>query len=174
VLADAQLAKAKEKYKIPVDASFINYGGIRLPSIPVGNITRGKVFELAPFDNVIVLLKVNGKILQDFLNHISGMGGWPAAGITWQIKKLPAGQAGKAAAVNVLVGGVAINEAAVYTIAVVDYVANGGDDCNMLRPVLQINNGYLFRDAVLEYFNAIQKQGKKISSKIENRVSYAE
>jgi hypothetical protein len=44
----------------------------------------------------------------------------------------------------------------------------------MLRPVPQINNGYLFRDAVLEYFNAIQKQGKKISSKIENRVSYAE
>jgi len=166
VLADAQLAKARENYKIPVDASFINYGGIRLPVITAGNITRGKIFELAPFDNVIVLLKVNGKILQEFLNHISGRGGWPAAGITWQIKNKTA--------INVLVGGAALNETATYTIAVVDYVANGGDDCSMLRPIPQINNGYLFRDAVMEYFAALQKQGKKIVSKIENRVSYAE
>ena len=166
ILADAILAKAKQSYKIPVDASFINYGGIRLPSIAAGNITRGKIFELAPFDNVIVLQKVNGKILQEFLNHVSNRGGWPAAGVTWQIKNK--------AAINVLINGLPIEEPKIYTIALVDYVANGGDDCNMLRPVPQMNNGYLFRDAVIEYFTDINKDGKKLSSKIEKRVSYAE
>ena len=32
-----------------------------------------------------------------------------------------------------------------------DYVANGGDDCTMLKPIPQLNNGYIFRDAVFDY-----------------------
>ena len=173
IMADAMLAKAKQVYGTTVDASFINSGGIRLPAIPVGNITRGKIFELAPFDNAIVLQKLSGKILQEFLNHISGRGGWPAAGISWQIKNLPAGQAGKTA-VNVLINDMPIDETANYTIAMVDYVANGGDDCSMLRLLPQISKGYILRDAIIEYLSNINKQGKKISSKIEKRVSYAE
>ena len=166
VRVDAMLTKAKQAYKIPVDAAFINYGGIRLPVIPRGNITRGKIFELAPFDNDIVIQKLSGKVLQVFLNHISGKGGWPAAGITWQIKDK--------AAVNVLINGQPLNETEDYTIAMVDYVANGGDDCAMLRPIPQKSIGYVLRDALIEYFSDINKQGKQVSSKIENRVSNAE
>ena len=55
-----------------------------------------------------------------------------------------------------------------------DYVANGGDDCVMLKSIPQQNNGYLFRDAVLDYFAGKAKDGKAISSSIQNRVSNAE
>lgn len=173
ILADAMLVKATQVYKINVDAAFINYGGIRLTNIPSGNITRGKIFEVAPFDNVIVLLQLKGTLLQEFLNHISGRGGWPAAGISWQIKNLPAGVAGKTAT-NILVNATPLNENATYTIAVADYVANGGDDAVMLKQLPQINNGYLFRDAVIEYFTDINNKGKKIEAKLENRVTNAE
>ena len=173
VMADAMLVKAKRAYKTNVDAAFVNYGGIRLTSMAAGEITRGKIFELAPFDNIIVLLKINGKTLQEFLNHISSRGGWPAAGIRWQIKNLPAPQPGKQA-VNVLINGTAIDANATYTIALVDYVANGGDDCSMLKSIPQINNGYLYRDALTEYLSDINKQGKKLAPEIENRVTNAE
>ena len=163
ILADAMLAVAKQKYKTAVDASFINYGGIRLPSIPAGDITRGKVFELAPFDNIIVLLKLNGKVLTEFLNHLSLRNGWPVAGASWQIKDKKA--------INVLINGKPVDETAMYTIATLDYVANGGDDCVMLRNIPQINDGFLFRDAVIEYFGSFTTQGKKINSKIENRIT---
>ncbi len=166
VLADAMLAKAAEKYHAKVDAAFINFGGIRIPSIPKGNITRGKIFELSPFDNIIVLQHLNGKVFQQFLDHISGRGGWPAAGISWQIKNKKA--------VNVKVNGQALDESATYTVAYVDYVANGGDDCSMLKVLPQINNGSLFREAVIEYFASLNSQGKKVSSTIQNRVTYAE
>ena len=53
-------------------------------------------------------------------------------------------------------------------------MANGGDDCVMLKTIPQINNGYLFRDAVLDYMADINKQGKKIAATIENRVTNAE
>ncbi len=166
VMVDALLVKAKQSYKINIDAAFVNYGGIRLPSVPAGNITRGKLFELAPFDNIVVVLKLNGKTLQEFLNHISGKGGWPAAGAQWQIKNKTA--------INILINGVPLNESGNYTIAVTDYVANGGDDCSMLRPIPQINNGYVYRDALIEYLADINKQGKKIAPKTENRVTNAE
>jgi 2',3'-cyclic-nucleotide 2'-phosphodiesterase (5'-nucleotidase family) len=160
------LAKAKQANKMPVDAAFINYGGIRLTSVAAGNITRGKVFELTPFDNDIVLQKLSGKILQQFLNHISAKGGWPVAGITWQIKNKTA--------VNILINGLPIDETLIYTIAMVDYVANGGDDCAMLRPIPQVSIGYVLRDALIAYFMELNTQGKKITATIENRVTNAE
>jgi 2',3'-cyclic-nucleotide 2'-phosphodiesterase (5'-nucleotidase family) len=165
IMADGMLAIAKEKYNQPIDASFINFGGIRLQAIPAGNITRGKLFELAPFDNIIVLQKIEGKVFQQFLNHISTRGGWPTAGITWQIKNKTA--------VNVMIGGLPLNETAMYTIALVDYVANGGDDCEMLKSIPQINNGILFRDAIITYFSSFTKQGKTIPAITEKRVSNA-
>lgn len=166
LLADAMLAKAKEKYKTNVDACFMNSGGIRLPSIPAGNITRGKIFELSPFDNIIVLLKVDGKTLQQFLDTAALKGGWPTAGSTYQLKDKKA--------INVVIGGKSLSSGEQYTIAVVDYLANGGDNCDMLKKLPQENNGYLFRDAIIEYFADMQKQGKQIMSKIENRVTNAE
>jgi 2',3'-cyclic-nucleotide 2'-phosphodiesterase (5'-nucleotidase family) len=166
VMVDAMLAKAKQANKMPVDAAFINYGGIRLTSVAAGNITRGKVFELTPFDNDIVLQKLSGKILQQFLNHISAKGGWPVAGITWQIKNKTA--------VNILINGLPIDETLIYTIAMVDYVANGGDDCAMLRPIPQVSIGYVLRDALIAYFMELNTQGKKITATIENRVTNAE
>lgn len=171
LMADAMLSMAKEKYNQHVDAVFINFGGIRLNAIPAGNITRGKLFELAPFDNIIVLQKISGKTFQEFLDHISGRGGWPTAGMQWQIKNLPNG-AGKKAT-NIKIGGNLINESSTYTIALVDYVANGGDDCAMLKVLPQINNGMLFRDAMIEYLSRTHAAGKKINIEEENRVSYA-
>lgn len=165
IMADGMLAIAKEKYNQPIDASFINFGGIRLQAIPAGNITRGKLFELAPFDNVIVLQKIKGKVFQQFLNHISSRGGWPTAGMTWQIKNKEA--------INVLIGRKPLLETSSYTIALVDYVANGGDDCEMLKSISQINNGILFRDAIIAYFSSFTKQGKKIPAITEKRVSNA-
>lgn len=165
-LADAMLAMARKSYDMQVDAAFINYGGIRLPSIPAGNITRGKVFELSPFDNLLVVQKVSGRVLQEFLDHTAYKGGWPCSGISMQIKNKKA--------VNVFINGAPLNESATYTIANNDYVANGGDDCTMLKPIPQLNNGYIFRDAVFDYLAELKKQGKSISAKTENRVSNAE
>lgn len=166
VLADAMLYMAKEWYQTKVDAAFINSGGIRLPSIAAGEITKGKIFELAPFDNILVLQTLSGKVLQEFLDLVAARGGWPCAGISYQIKDKKA--------INVFIDGVPLDNTENYVIANNDYVANGGDDCDMLRNIPQQNNGFLFRDAVLEYFSKLSKEGKQITGKIEKRVSYAE
>ena len=164
--ADALLYMAREKYPDKVDAAVINHGGLRLNQIPVGPVTRGKIFEVMPFDNLLILQKLSGKTLQEFVDLTAANGGWPLAGITMQIKDKKA--------VNVKVNGMPLDPAATYTLANSDFLANGGDNANMLRNVPQIQNGYLMRDAFIDYIIKMRAAGKPISTIIENRVSYAE
>lgn len=166
IMADAMKVMAEKYYGTQVDAAFMNYGGIRLPIVKAGIITKGKVFELMPFDNIIILQKLPGNVFKNFLDHIASRGGWPVAGLTMEIKN------GKAE--NVLINGKAFDINAVYTVANSDYVANGGDKADMLRSVPQINNGSLFRDALIEYFTSFTKAGKQITVTTQNRVINAQ
>lgn len=163
LMADAMMYSATKKYKKHVDVAFMNYGGIRLTQIPAGPMTRGKLFELSPFDNYIVLLDIKGTVFKQFLDHIAGRGGWPVSGMTMQIADKKAQ--------NILIGGKPLNENAQYTIALLDYTANGGDDSYMLKDLPQQNGGFLLRDELQEYFLQLQKEGKQISASVEGRVT---
>ena len=165
-MTDAMLQAATNHFKRKVDGAFTNTGGIRLTQIPAGPITTGKIFELMPFDNLLIIQEMKGSMLQTFLDHVSGRGGWPVAGITYDIKNKKA--------VNVLVNGKPIDDNATYTIANSDYVANGGDDCVMLKSLPQINDGFLIRDALIEYVKAQTAAGKTITAKEEGRVKTIE
>ena len=165
-MADAFLAMAQEKYNTKADIALINFGGIRLTQLPAGNITTGKVFELMPFDNLLILQKIKGDVLQQFLDLVAARGGWPVAGMSMQIKDKKA--------VNITIGGKPIDPGAVYTVVNSDFIANGGDNADMLRSIPQITNGYLMRDALFDYIKKLKAQGKNITSTIENRVTNAQ
>ncbi len=164
-MADAMKTMAEKYYNTTIDGAFINSGGIRLTGIKAGAITKGKIFELMPFDNIIILQKLKGTVLQEFLDHIVSRGGWPVAGITMQMKEKKA--------VNVMIGGKPIDLTMIYTIANSDYVANGGDNCEMLKTIPQINNGYLLRDGLIEYVESFTQKGQPITATIQNRVTNA-
>lgn len=165
-MADAFLTIAAEKFNEPVDGAMVNSGGVRLNELPKGNITLSKMYELMPFDNLLLLQKIKGDDLQKFFDYIASKGGWPIAGITLQIKDKKA--------VNVKVGGQPIDFNKTYTIANSDFVINGGDSDNILKPIPAKNIGYFMRDALIEYVEKMKAAGKNISFKEENRVSYAQ
>ncbi|MCC6635804.1 MAG: 5'-nucleotidase C-terminal domain-containing protein [Chitinophagaceae bacterium] len=162
-LADCMKIMAEEKFSQKVDAAFLNYGGIR-SYLPKGDITTGNIYELMPFDNLVVLQQVSGKTLNQFLNKIAERGGWPVSGVKMQIKDKQA--------VNIFINNKPLEENATYTIANNDYVARGGDDCDMLKEIPVNNKGYLFRDAIIAFIKQLTKQGKPIEWKIENRITY--
>jgi 2',3'-cyclic-nucleotide 2'-phosphodiesterase (5'-nucleotidase family) len=161
-MTDAMLVMARKNFKEPVDITVVNYGGIRLNQIPAGPITTGKIYELMPFDNLMVLLPIKGDTLQSFLNHVASKGGWPMSGITYTI----AGDK----ATEVLIAGKPISGSTTYHMAISDYVANGGDDCTMLKSIPQINTGFVLRDALLQYVKLQTSEGKNINAKVEGRV----
>ncbi|HEX4878010.1 MAG TPA: 5'-nucleotidase C-terminal domain-containing protein [Chitinophagaceae bacterium] len=165
-LADAFLTMAQEKYNTKADIALINFGGIRLTQLPAGNVTNGKIFELMPFDNLLILQKLKGNVLQQFLDLIAAKGGWPVAGMTMQIRDKKA--------VNVMIGGKPLDATATYTIVNSDFIANGGDNADMLKSIPQVTNGYLMRDAIFDYIKKLKSQGKNITANIENRVTNAQ
>lgn len=165
-MVDAFFTMAQDKYATKVDVAMVNYGGIRLTQLPAGNVTTGKIFELMPFDNLLILQKIKGNILQQLLDLTAAKGGWPMAGLTMQIKDKKA--------VNVIIGGKPIDANTIYTVVNSDFIANGGDNADMLRTIPQITNGYLMRDAIIDYIKKLKSQGKNISAKIENRVTNVE
>lgn len=165
-VADAMYVMAKEKYGVPVDMAIVNFGGIRINQLAEGPVTRGKVFEIMPFDNLLILQQVKGSVLQQYFDLTAAYGGWPLAGATMQIQNKKA--------VNVKIGGQPLDPDKTYTIANSDYIANGGDKVDMFKNIPQQTNGYLMRDAIFDYIKLLQSQGKNISSNEDNRVSNAQ
>lgn len=161
-MADAIRFASEQHFKMPVDAAFVNYGGIRITQLPKGPVTRGKIFELMPFDNILVLQQLTGKQLQQFLDHTAERGGWPMSGVSMRIQDKKA--------VDVQVNGQPLDPVKTYNIVNSDYVANGGDNANVLRAIPQKNTGYLMRDALFDYISYLNRQGKSISPATQKRI----
>jgi 2',3'-cyclic-nucleotide 2'-phosphodiesterase (5'-nucleotidase family) len=162
-MADCMKEMASKKFGIPVDIAFMNQGGIRA-SINKGNITVGNVYELMPFDNLLVLQELKGSVIEALLNHIAADGGWPiSSGSSFKIKNKQA--------VEIIINGKPLDRSATYITANSDYIAQGGSDAAMLKAFPFQNKGYLIRDALIEYIKQITASGKPIDAKIENRVT---
>lgn len=164
-MADAQLDAAR-KLDSRVVASVVNYGGIRIPYLPPGPITKGAIYELMPFDNIVTIVEVPGTVLYRFADHMAARRGWPVAGLRYTVK-------GKKA-MSLSLNGEEVDSARIYKITVSDYIAGGGDDCDFLRPLKQRRTSIFLRDAMMDYVATLHRDGKALSPTLEGRVSYAE
>lgn len=161
LVADAMRLQTAAKFGVPVDAAFVNSGGVRLPVLPAGPITRGKIYEIMPFDNVIGLQTLTGEQFQAFLDYVAARGGWPCSGVQLVIRDKRA--------TEVRVGGKPLDAKATYRVANSDYIIQGGDNCTVLKSIPVTTHGYLLRDAILEYV-----QGKTLDIKLENRMTHGQ
>lgn len=165
-MADAYLAMGARQFREPIDAAFVNYGGIRLNQLPAGPLTLGKIFELMPFDNLLVLQQMSGTQLQSFLDLVASRGGWPVAGIRFTIKNKKA--------IDIYIKDKPIQPDAQYWILNSDFVASGGDNAEMLKVLPQRSTGYLARKALIDYVALQNQQQGFIGAVLEKRVRYAQ
>ena len=160
-IADAYLEMARQKIDAKVDVAFMNSGGIRLPDLPAGPITQGKIYELMPFDNLMVLLKLKGSLLKQYLDTLAANDGVIESGITMQIIDKTSQQ--------VMVGDKPLDLNADYLIVHSDYVVINS---NLLKSINRSVNGYLLRDAILDYIKLNNGKGKKMTVTNTDRISY--
>ena len=146
-----------------VDFAVVNYGGLRVPSLPAGELTVSQIFELMPFDNQLVILKVDGKVVQQFFQRMAERGGWP---ISYSVRY----EINEGTPVNIRIKDKAIEQDQIYKIAISDFVANGGDRCFFFRDQEREATNVLFRDAMLEFIQIASKDGQKLGAKVEGRV----
>lgn len=144
LVADAVYEQAIQQ-KIP-SPSFcvLNYGGLRLPSIGKGPITVGKIFELMPFENEVVLLHIQGSIADSLFQLAAVNGGWPVSGATCNLHDKRA--------VNIRIRGTELDPDSMYWLATSDYLALGGDQATFLIHASSITyTGIKVRDAIVGY-----------------------
>ena len=167
-VSDLLLKKANEYYKAEdgkaIDFCLLNNGGLR-SSLPKGAITRGKIYELMPFENNLVVITLSGEKTKEIFNYIAKAGGIPIAGFSMGIKDtLP---------IDILVKEKPFEINRNYKVVTSDYLANGGDKMKFFsNPVKYENMGIKLRDAIIAYIIEENKNGRTLKSKLDKRIHY--
>lgn len=144
------------------DAAYVNYGGLRA-SLPEGKITVERIFELMPFENEIVLIKISGEAFALMAGQIAARGGEGVAGMKLGIRNRKVS--------GLTVGGNAIDPGASYWLVTNDYIANGGDQMSMFtNPLERINTKMKIRDVLIRSLSELYKKDGIISVKEDGRI----
>jgi len=120
----------------------MNNGGLRT-TIDKGPITRGKIYELMPFENELVVLELNKEDYLGLLDYICKRGGEPFSGINITMNKEG----------NILTNSWPVNFENNEKIKVItsDYLANGGDKMSFFQNKVQNKLGLKLRDAIIDH-----------------------
>lgn len=166
MVADIVLKTANDKYKAiggdKIDMCVLNNGGLRT-SLPQGDITTGKLFELMPFENEMVVLTLTGEKMRDLFDYIAAAGGVPVSNIKLGIRD--------AQAHSIKIGGEDFDVTKMYKVVTSDYLSTGGDKMSFFKePVKTEVLKYRLRDALIDYLKAEGKQGKKLTVNLDGRV----
>lgn len=177
-VADLSLKIGNEMYKKSTgntaDFCLLNNGGLRT-FLPQGEITRGKIYELMPFENELVVITLSpekandlfGYIAKKTVNRGTRKQGVPVSG---NVKVLLNGKFPKDIYIN--------DEPFVgkeYKVITSDYLANGGDYMSFfLNPIKYEKVGIKLRDAIMQHVIDEGKADRPIDSKLDKRISYVE
>lgn len=141
-----------------IDAAVINIGGIR-STIGVGDILLRHIYEVMPFENEVMIVKMKGSDLHDLFNYYATTKmNNPVSHLFIETKD------GKV--LKALINGKEINENQDYYIATSNYLAFGGDDMKFFSKGKLISTEIKLRDLFIEKF----KQNPEISAPSDVRL----
>lgn len=158
------LRETSVRYGRKADMGLCNMGGLR-SALPKGNVTKGDILAVAPFENLFCVLSMRGTDLLTLMEQIASVGGEGVSGVRLEIT--PDGKLLRAS-----VGGKPVNPEKIYTVATLDYLAEGNDKMEALRNAVSRQNTTLpVRDVLMEYITEQNKQGKKLTARLEGRIT---
>ena len=158
------LREESTRYGKKADVGLCNIGGLR-SIMPKGNVTVGDIMEIAPFENRFCMVTLLGSDLLELFQQIAKYQGEGISGaqldITTDGKLLSA-----------TVGGKAIKPKAKYTLATIDYLAEGNDGLVALKKAIKkdVKSDFV-RDVYMERIKQETAAGRKLSAKIEGRIT---
>jgi 5'-nucleotidase/UDP-sugar diphosphatase len=163
LVVDAMLW-ANQAGDTPADFAIHNNAGIRA-DIPKGTITYGQLFEMLPFDNVLVAMDLKGEHIKAVLEVavscprvntlVAGMS------FTYDCSK-PAGNRVS----NILIRGKPLDPQKVYRVQTIDYLATGGDGQIAFRQ----GTNLIYGEPVIDVVAAYVTKNSPVNPKVEGRI----
>ena len=143
------------------DLGIVNVGGLR-NNMPLGEVRRGDIILISPFQNKLVVATLRGGDLLDLMRDIAAARG---DGVSREVR-LEITRSGQL--LNALVGGQPIQPDRLYRVATLDYLAEGNDKMGSFRKAVEVKESGLFtRDVMMQ---SVQRAGT-ISARMEGRIT---
>jgi len=162
ILQESDSICIKRYPAIRMSVSMVNRGGLRVP-IPKGEVKVQNMFELMPFENEVVFLKMSGVEMRSFIDHMASRGGEGVSGMRFGIKEDKG--------INPEIQGQPLDDSKSYWLVTSDYIANGGDGSEILTQVKErIATGVRFRDMFIDHLRNMGRKGLTIEAKTDGRV----
>jgi len=135
--------------KTGADVAVYNWGGIRDENLPGGDVTRGTIYRILPFDDQVVRLDLKGSDLLELMSQglLGKEGPLQMSGV-----QVTANLAAKKI-LEVKVGGRVVDPNATYTVATTEFLAGGGDSCKALTQGTLTNRYDFARDVFIDYLD---------------------
>ena len=122
--------------------SLLNFGGLRAP-INKGEISKGNIYELMPFDNSIVIVQLSPEKVKELLNYLHQINGQPVGNAGFRLSL---------DAKEIIIGEELYQFDHDVFIVSSDYLVNGGDKMDFFKdPINRWNTDILIREALINY-----------------------
>jgi 2',3'-cyclic-nucleotide 2'-phosphodiesterase (5'-nucleotidase family) len=129
LIADAQRDAAH------ADIGVMNNGGIRA-DLRAGPVTYGSLFEIQPFGNRLVRVRVRGTALREYLESIVARGD-VRAHVSGVVVRFDKSREPGHRIVSAVVAGAPLSDDREYTVAYTDFMATGGDGLGLAKDALR-------------------------------------
>ena len=139
----------------------MNAKGLRAP-LPKGKIPLKRVFEIMPFENEAVIVKLSYEKIILLSENIANAGGQPfSSNVKMKIKD----EKCESFTINGKL------EKMSYWVITSDYLANGGDNMSFfIDPQDRQNTGYKIRDLIKDHIESLNNKGEKAKAVLDGRV----
>lgn len=148
----------------PADLALINVGGLR-NVLAAGDITYRTIYEILPFENCLCILSLRGRDVKTLMENIADAGGEGVSNIhlTMTADKQ---------VIDAKVGHTAIDDHRLYTVATVDYLAEGNDRMSSFRKAekRECIKEATIREIFVQYIKSETAKGNALTSTMDNRI----
>ncbi|HUK64485.1 MAG TPA: 5'-nucleotidase C-terminal domain-containing protein, partial [Dongiaceae bacterium] len=153
-----------------IDIAMTNSGGLRA-DLPAGPITRGGIYEVMPFENTVVTMKLSGaevrRALEDGLRHGRVT---QVSGIRYTFDNAAA--PGSRVQALTLADGSALADTRDYVVAVNNFMADGGDEYDTLKNARdKTDTNVTVRDRIMDYVRRRCVGGAVLDVKGDGRIT---
>ena len=162
LIVDRIMAKTAEITGKKIDVGITNFGGIRV-DLPQGDVVLDDILSMLPFENYLCYVQLKGSDLRALYKQFAERRMQVVGGVELTVKDNHL--------VDVKVGGKPLDDNALYGLATIDFLLDGGDEVFCARNAKElIVTKTLVRDSLLPYLRELTAEGKPIEYHLDNRV----
>ncbi len=163
-VADAYMSEAT-KLGLKPDFAICNIGGLRA-DLPLGEVTKGNIINISPFQNYFTMVELKGEYLLELFDQIAHSLG---EGISKEAR-LIINKEGKK--IDCSVNGKPVNPKKTYRIATINYLAEGNDHLDAFKKSSKVTvREELAQDVLLNYIYGETFAGRHLKAAIDGRIT---